>query len=56
MAYLHNLDKHVCKQSRFASGNSHRGNAFFDIRGQCFLQFYFQQFVYDPSILDFHLS
>ena len=56
MLCLHNLDKHVCKQSRFAWGNSRWGNAFLDIRPQYFLQFYFQRYEYDPSMLDFHLS
>ena len=32
MLCLHNLDKDVSKQSIFALGDSHRGNAFLDIR------------------------
>ena len=50
---MHNLGKHVCKQSGL--GNYHRGNAFLDIRVQYFLQFYFQRYECDPSMLDFHL-
>ena len=45
MLYLLNLDKHICKQSRFAWGNSHQGDA---LGVQSFLQFYFQSYVYDP--------
>ena len=56
MLSLHNLDQHVYKQNRFAWGNSHRGNAFLDIGVQYFLQFYFQQYECDLSMLDFHLS
>ena len=56
MLCLHNLDKDVCKQSRFARSNSFRDNAFLDIRAQYFLQFYFQRYEYDPSMLGFHLS
>ena len=54
--HLHNLDKHVCQQSRFVWGNSHRLNAFLDIRFQYFFQVYFQRYENDPSMLDFHPS
>ena len=56
MLCFHNLDKHACKQIRFAWCNSHRGNAFLDIRAKHLLQFCSQQSEYDPSMLDFYLS
>ena len=56
MLCFHNLDKHVCKQIRFAWHNSRRSNAFLDIRAKHLLQFCSQQSEYDPSILDFYLS
>ena len=52
---MYNLDQHVCKQGRFACGNAHQGSAFFSVRVQYFLQFYFQRYEYNPSVLAFHL-
>ena len=46
--YLSKVDSLDC--------NSRRANAFLGIRAQYFLQFYFQRYEYDPSMLDFHLS
>ena len=55
MLCLHNIDKHVCKESGFASGNSCRGNAFLDIRAQYFLQFCSQRYEYDSSMLSIQI-
>ena len=56
MLCFHNLDKHACKQIRFAWRNSRRSNAFLDIRANHLLQFCSQQSEFDPSMLDFYLS
>ena len=37
-------------------GNYHRGHVFLDIRVQYRLQFYFQRYEYDPSMIDIYLS